>query len=134
MEMGSENPSDTAEKVRGKVRLQSLDDLDGRTLAAKKASALVAALESDAGGSDNISTGQRQLIRHAALLGAYLEDQEVKWLQREDIDLTALVSVINAQRRLLATLGLERKPREVNSETEEYRRILGYMQEAEAAP
>jgi hypothetical protein len=88
-------PSDAAEEQResgadapvtraGKVRLRSLDELDQRTAAARRARDLVAELKSDLGG--DLSTAQRELVKRAALLGAILEDHEVRWLQREPAD------------------------------------------------
>jgi hypothetical protein len=53
-----------AEKDRSKTRLLSLDDLDGRTNAAKSAAALVAGLESDLGGTEAITEALRLTGRH----------------------------------------------------------------------
>ena len=112
--MEGECTSSAHEKRRGKVRLCSLDDLDHRTTAAKRAASLVSGLESDAGGADQVSVGQRELIKRAALLGAFIEDCEVRWLQHERVEVSEYLAAINAQRRVLATIGLERKPRSIN--------------------
>jgi len=52
---------------RGKVRLLTLSDLDGRTNAAKAARAFIADLESDLGGSSLLSAAQRSLVMRAAV-------------------------------------------------------------------
>jgi hypothetical protein len=104
-----------AEKDRSKTRLLSLDDLDGRTNAARKASSLVAGLESDLGGTESITVGQRELIKRAALLGAITEDAECRWLRKEQVDLGIYLAAINVQRRVLTSLGLDRRAREIGS-------------------
>ncbi|HZP69246.1 MAG TPA: hypothetical protein VFB29_04820 [Pseudolabrys sp.] len=97
-------------------RLRSLDDLDGRTKAARRAQALVAQIEADLGGTDQLSTAQRELIRSAALLGAMTEDQAARWLERKPADLTLFGTLVDRQRRILETLGLSRKARDVTGQ------------------
>lgn len=86
----------------GKLRLMTIDDLDGRTLAARRAHQLVGAIEDDLGG--DLTTSQRQLAQHAAILGAMVEDLATRWLQGEKIDQTMYATLINSQRRVLAAL------------------------------
>jgi hypothetical protein len=97
---------DTPQTRYGKIRLRSLDDLDHRTHAAKRAAALVSGLEADAGGADQLSVAQRAIIQRAALCSAILEDREVLWLQGKEIDVTAYATIINCMRRLLESLNL----------------------------
>ena len=108
------DPDDDAPRTRqGKVRLRSLDDLDNRTAAARRARDLVADLESDLGGGDRLSVGLRELVKRAAMLGAIVEDCEVRWLERKPVDLDTYLAAVNAQRRVLVTVGLDRVPRDV---------------------
>jgi hypothetical protein len=87
----------------GKLRgLMTIDDLDGRTLAARRAKDLIAAIEDDMGG--DITVSQRQLIQHAAILGAMVEDLATRWLLGEKIDQANYALLINAQRRVLGAL------------------------------
>jgi hypothetical protein len=116
----------------GKVRLRSLDDLDHRTAAAKRARDLVAGLEADAGGAEQLSTGQRELCKRAALAGAILEDVEVSWIQGQRIDVGDYALLANSQRRLLATIGIERQPRLI--EDDDMRVTQAFMKEYEATP
>jgi hypothetical protein len=102
----------TAPKA-GKLRLLTLGHLDGRTAAARRARELIEAIQTDLGGSDHLSEGERQLVQRAAVLGAYIESCEVKWLGGEAVDLADYLAAINAQRRVLATIGLERRSRDV---------------------
>jgi hypothetical protein len=116
-----------------KPRLHTLEDLDGRTAAAAKAKELIAGLESDLGGSANITVGRRELCRHAALLGALVEDYEVRWLRREPVEIPDYLAAVNAQRRLLVVLGLDRAQRDVTAaaERDDVRELLGYFQDGE---
>jgi hypothetical protein len=86
----------------GKLQLMTIDDLDGRTLAARRAKQLVGAIEEDLGGELTVS--QRQLATHAAILGAMIESMSARWLQGEAVDLANYALLINAQRRILAAL------------------------------
>jgi hypothetical protein len=102
-----------------RVRLLSLDDLDRRTGAYRKTVELIEAIESDAGGRDQLSTGQRQLVQRAAVTGALLEEIETRWLRGEDIDPAIYAMLGNAQRRLLVEVGLKRVPKELNGHDRE---------------
>lgn len=103
----------TGGKPPEKVQLLSLGDLDGRTLAARQARQLIDDLESDLGGRDRLSAAERELIQRAALSGAMLQDLETRYLMGKGIDVAAYSTLANAQRRLLATVGLKRRPRDV---------------------
>jgi hypothetical protein len=94
---------------------RSLDQLDGRQHAVKRARQAAAALIADAGGAENISAARRQLITRASVLSVYLEDTESRWLQGEQIDPADWMAAANTLKRLLCALGLERRPRDVTS-------------------
>ena len=101
-------------QMRGKMRLLTLDHIDGRTAAAKRARELIASIESDLGGADRLSEGSRQLVQRAALLGTYIENCEAQWLAGDEVPLADYLAAVNAQRRVLATIGLDRRARDVN--------------------
>lgn len=113
--LDSGSGAEASQKPAGKQRLLSLGDIDGRTKAFRKTLDLIACIEEDLGGCDQLSTGQRQLIQRAALTGALLEDLEAKWLAGEPIDPALYATLGNAQRRLFETVGLRRVPRDVTS-------------------
>src|ERR1700739_2633704 len=96
-----------------KQRLRTIADLDGRTVAARRARDLVSALTADLGG--DVSAAQAELVQRAGLLGAYLEDAEARWLAGDNVDVTAWLSAIDRQRRTLMALDLERRARPVPS-------------------
>jgi glutathione S-transferase len=107
-------PPDAPTKApNGKLRLLSFNDLDGRTLAARRAKQLIEAIETDLGGGDRLSQGQKELVKRAAVLGAIIASSETQWLSGDTFELGDYLAAINAQRRILATLGLERRSRDV---------------------
>jgi hypothetical protein len=95
------------------VRLKTLAALDSRTHAAIKAKALISALESDLGGPEHVTVAERQIVQHAGVLGAVIEHQEALWLAGEEVDETALLAAVNCQRRLLETVGLQRRAKDI---------------------
>ncbi len=94
-----------------KARLLTLDHLDGRTLAVKRVRAVEMQIASDLGGTDQLSEGQRALARRGAVLSAILDDAETRWATGKPFDLSEYLAAINTFRRVLATLGLERRMR-----------------------
>lgn len=104
----------------GKVRLQTLADLDGRTAAAKQARAFVAALESDLGGADRLSAAEHELVQRCALASAMLAHMEAAWLTGQGVDVAIYTTLANTQSRILKMLGLERRPRDVTPDLTAY--------------
>jgi hypothetical protein len=100
---------------QGYVRFLTLADLDGRSRAAARCRELVRSFESDLGGADELSTAQRQLVQRAALLAVTLEDFEVRFTLGQPFELPDYLATVNAQRRVLITLGLERRARDVSN-------------------
>lgn len=93
----------SAAKPSGKLRCMTIADLDGRTLACRRAHSLVRTIESNLP-PDQLTEGTRQLVQRAAVLGTYIESCEAQWLAGEDIELADYVLAVNAQRRVLATI------------------------------
>ena len=97
-----------------RVRLISLDQLDGRTRAVAKTRQLLNELQSDMGGAEYISAAQRQLAQRASVLGALIENIEANWAEGKPIEVLHYLRAVGVQRRVLQTLGLERRARSVN--------------------
>jgi hypothetical protein len=97
----------------GKTRLLTLSDLDSRTRACKHALDLRAGFLADLGGSETASAGERELAQRGAILGAMIEDQEARWLRGDGIQLSEYATLVNAQRRVIADIGLERRARDI---------------------
>jgi hypothetical protein len=96
-----------------KTKLLTLADLDGRTRAFQAVTKVIAAIESDLGGSEHLSVAEQQIITRAALTGAMLEDMGVRWLSGETVDPGLYATLSNAERRSLEAVGLRRRPRDV---------------------
>ncbi len=125
------NAIDPASKAVGKMRLLTLGHLDGRTAAARRARELIEAIEADLGGGDRLSEGSRQLVQRAAVLGTFIESCEAQWLSGEQVDLAEYLAAINSQRRVLATIGLERRARDLTTSVAEY--VAGIADDGDAA-
>ncbi|AWI57034.1 hypothetical protein [Sinorhizobium fredii] len=82
---------------------------------------LVTEFTRDIGGDP--SEAQKQLIRRAASLSTWCEAQEVRLTNGEEVEIGPLTTASNSLRRILADIGLERKPRDV-SQTERLRRLI----------
>jgi hypothetical protein len=122
-QLDAKSTSTPPQKSAGKVRLLSLDRLDGRTIACRRARELVDAIEADLGGGDRLSEGTRQLVQRAAVLGTFVESCEAQWLAGQEVALGDYLSAINSQRRVLTTIGLSRVPRDVPTLAEHLARL-----------
>jgi hypothetical protein len=102
----------------GKVRLLTLMDLDARTRAAKHAQTLQHAFVADLGKEP--STAEAELCQRAAMAGTVIEDMEASYLAGHGLDVPSYTALINCQRRVMADLGLERRPRDVTPSIDSY--------------
>lgn len=112
-QMEAESQAATPAKGGGKVRLRTLDDLDRRTRAAQATFELRDQIAKDLGGIDRLSAMQREIVDGAALLGAMIKDAGATYLSGDPVDLGEFMALTNAQRRLLADIGLERRAKDV---------------------
>lgn len=103
-----------------KVRLLCIDDLDGRTRAAQLVSRTIDAITNDLGGENHLSTGEQLLVRQAAMTAAMSEDLAARWLTGEQVDPAMFCTLGNAERRLLETLGLKRRPRDLSNTIDQF--------------
>ena len=114
-----EAPAKRRRKSVGKLRrrMLTLANLDGRTIASKRAAQLIRAITMDitAGDPDAPTEAQRQLVQRAAILGALIEADEASWLNGDIIDLQTFFAAIGLQRRLLESIGLQRRARDVET-------------------
>jgi len=86
---------------------------DNRSPWARRYRDLAAGHISDLGGADQLSEAQVSLIKRAATIETELEQQEGKLSQGEQINLDCYTRSASHLRRLLETLGLERKAKDV---------------------
>jgi hypothetical protein len=86
----------------GKVAFLTIEGLDQRTLAARRAKQMVASIEEEFG--NDLTTAQKQMTLNAAILSTMIEDLSARWLIGERVDFEDFTSLINTQRRLLSAL------------------------------
>ena len=72
---------------------------------------------SDLGGQDNVSEAERSIVRRAAVLTVELERIEARFAVNEgsDDDLDLYQRTAGNLRRLLESVGLERRPRDIET-------------------
>jgi hypothetical protein len=100
-----------------------LPGVDNRSTWVRRCKELLADHISDLGGEDNVSAAERSIVRRAAVLTVELERLEVRFAlageaSAEDIDLYARVSA--NLRRLLESVGLQRRAKNVTPSLESY--------------
>ena len=93
-----------------------LNGVDGRSPWVRRCKDIIASHMSDLGGEDNTSAAERSLIRRAAVMTTELEMLEAKFAnagsaKSEDLDLYVRAS--GNLRRLLESVGLQRRSKEV---------------------
>ena len=95
-----------------KLQLLTLNNLDGRTSAVRRIKEWESQIITDLGG--DLTEAQKSIMRRAAVLSAILEDKEARWATGTPLSLNEYCSATNVLRRLLSTLGMERKQKSVN--------------------
>ena len=100
--------------VSNGARLFSVKGLDGRTGTARRYRDLIDSVTADLGGQDHISELERQLIRRHAAIAVAAEALEADLVRDMPVDLNNLGILVDRQRRIAETLGLERRARPVN--------------------
>ena len=116
-----DSPAIHDSKSKGRSRITNgklLADVDGRSAWVRRAKDLLRAFITDLGGADDVSTAEAALARRCAVLVAQAELLEAAFAQAEgkadNADLDAYLKTANVLRRLLQTLGLKRRARDVS--------------------
>jgi hypothetical protein len=87
--------------------------VDGRSAFARRYRDILAQLVSDLGGDP--SEAQSLIARRAATLAVWSEQAEAQLASGVELDIGEFTTAVNALRRLLCDLGLERRMRDVTS-------------------
>jgi hypothetical protein len=91
-----------------------LAGIDGRSAIARRYREIAGAIAQDLGGSDQLTEVQRQLIRTGAGLVVMREAMDVRLINGEtSINASRYCRVSNSLRRVLATIGLTRTPKDI---------------------
>ena len=103
---------------RSRITNGALIDGDGRSAWARRMRDLIALHLSDLGGEDAVSEAEKSIVRRVATLTVELERMESNFAEAgeaspEHLDLYQRVS--NSMRRMLETVGLQRRAKPVES-------------------
>ena len=127
-ELAIEIPSDSA--VVSRKRLQrrrrppvlhpkaapyTRENLDRRSLASKQFDAQIAAIKTDLGGTDDLSSIELQLIENFAGLSVAVNAIVVDLLLGKPVNVLELCALNSASVRVASRLGLKRRAREVST-------------------
>jgi hypothetical protein len=93
---------------------------DGNSAWSRRYRDLIAGHVGDLGGDDLLSEAQRSLIKRASAIECELEQLEGKLSSGETIDLDAFTRAASHLRRILETLGIERRQRDVTPSLSRY--------------
>jgi hypothetical protein len=125
--MAADRKPSTIYKPEARSRITNgselLPDVDGRSSWVRRFRDVQALHLSDLGGQANVSEAEKAIARRAACLIVELEQMEQKFATQgasEGGQLDAYQRASNTLRRLLESLGLERRQRDVTPKLQEY--------------
>ena len=113
-------PSPTTRSRLTNGRDLFLGDIDGRSREARRYRDVYVALVAHLGGDDVVTEPRRHLAKRASALVVWCETEEAKLATSDDLDIGTYTTAINALRRLLGDLGLERVARDVTPPLSDY--------------
>lgn len=120
--MPGQRPPHATPKPQARTRAGNgsvvLNNADGRSIVYRRYREILASLVSDMGGDP--SEAQEQIARRAASLAIWCEQSDTDAANGKPIDIGAYTTASNTLRRLLESLGLERKARNVTPTIAEY--------------
>lgn len=88
-----------------------LPDVDGRSPLARRVRELLGQFVTDMGG--NPSEAQLAIAKRASVMVAWCESQEAGFVNGEEFDVATYGTTVNALRRLLVDIGLQRHARDI---------------------
>jgi len=109
--MGNAITAPEREFADGLMRMLSLRDVDCRKGPTRVLLARARRLTRDLGG--DLSEAQQELVKRCSVLATLLEHFEARLLLGERVSVSEYVELLNAQRRILSTLGIRRQARDV---------------------
>ena len=125
--MSATNCSQASTKPQARARVTNgselLPDVDGRSAWARRARDLIELHVADLGGSDAISEAERSIVRRAAVLATELERMEKDFAlagSASPASLDLYQRTANSLRRLLESVGLQRRAKDVTPSLHDY--------------
>ena len=115
------NPSGQLDRLPKKTRSRVtngtavLEGIDGRSITMRRYRDLLRSLIADLGGDP--SAAQEAVARRASALCVACEAAEVDMLAGKPVNILEYATAANAMRRLLADLGIERRPKDISAVT-----------------
>lgn len=119
-----------ADKPRGRTHSSRITNgsafvpgVDQRSAWVRRGKDVESSLLAELGGAEHVTAQQRLLVRKIAVLETELNRREQRFAEAgeaTDEELAGYSTVVNAQRRLLADIGLERRARDVTPDVRTY--------------
>jgi hypothetical protein len=106
--------------AKNKSRSPSFLEGDPRSAPMRQFRLLTARMADDMGGVENLSAGEQQLIRRAAMISVQCELMEQAALAGAALDATVYGHLTGHLTRALRTLGLKRQPRDETPSLRQY--------------
>ena len=102
-----------------------LEGIDGRCSVARRYAEIAGAIAADLGGHDELTELEHHLVRSVAGMVVLRERLDAKVINGESVNTATYCRLSNAARRIAATLGLERRPKDVTPTLSEYIKARG---------
>ena len=113
-------PSPTTRSRVSNGRELFLGEVDGRSREARRYRDVYAGLVAHLGGADVVTEPRRHLAKRASALVVWAEMEEARLATGEVLDVQTYTTAVNALRRLLVDLGLERVAHDVTPPLADY--------------
>lgn len=94
---------------RGKERLLTRSNLDGRTRSRKMFDAIASGICADLGGESRLSTVQKHLVEAFAGAAIHVNDLNARLLLGQEVDILAHSQAISIMVRIAARIGVHRR-------------------------
>jgi hypothetical protein len=101
-------------------RLISIDDLNPESPAARRALDFRATLLAERGGADRLSALRKSSIDIVSCITAMVEDLLTRAMNGEEVDLSALNSLLNSRRREADAIGMDPEPINITPDITKY--------------
>ena len=123
MQIPADGPAVPTGNGRGKVRLLTRQNLDGRTKARKQFDAVVEGIASDLGGEAHLTTVQRHLVEAFAGCAVVVHVINARLLLGQPIDVSEAAQAVSSLVRLAQRIGVGRRMLDVTDLTDHITKV-----------